>query len=105
MNPREAEALLATAVPRHRGIWADLGAGNGTFTRAIAHILGPGSTIYAVDQDSDTIAALKRAHSVEGVRIIPVLGDFARALALPGAAPETLDGILLANGLSRAERA
>lgn len=99
MDPREAEAFLATAVPRHSGVWADLGAGQGAFTHPLAHILGPGSTIYAVDHDPDAIAALERANQIEGVRIIPVLGDFTRALELPGAAPGTLDGILLANAL------
>ena len=99
MNPREAEDFLAKAVPRTPGIWADLGAGTGTFTRALAEILGPGSTIYAVDHDPDAVAALERAARVDGVRIVPILGDFARALALPGAAPGKLDGILLANAL------
>lgn len=99
MHPREAEAFLATAVPRHPGVWADLGAGAGTFTRALAHLLGPGTTIYAVDSDPDAIAALARARPVEGVRFIPILGDFARALELPGAVLGTLDGILLANAL------
>ena len=98
MNPREAVAFLATAVPHHPGVWADLGAGDGTFTRALAEILGAGSTIYAVDHDSHAIAKLERVRR-EGVRIVPILGDFTRALELPGAAPGTLDGILLANAL------
>ena len=98
MNPREAEDFLAKAVPRTPGIWADLGAGTGTFTRALAEILGAGSTIYAVDHNPDAAAKLERVR-VEGVRIIPILGDFTRALELPGAAPGTLDGILLANAL------
>src|ERR1700741_2260443 len=99
VHPREAESFLATAVPRIPGVWADLGAGAGTFTRALANILGPGSAIYAVDQDPAAVAALERAAHVDGVRIVPILGDFARALELPGAAPGTLDGILLANAL------
>jgi len=99
MNPREARVFLAKAVVPRLGIWADLGAGAGTFTRALAHILGPGSTIYAVDNDPDTVAALERAVRVDGVRIVPILGDFTRALELPGATPGTLDGILLANAL------
>jgi SAM-dependent methyltransferase len=98
VNPREAEDFLAKAVPRTPGIWADLGAGTGTFTRALAEILGAGSTIYAVDHNPDAAAKLERVR-VEGVRIIPILGDFTRALELPGAAPGTLDGILLANAL------
>jgi SAM-dependent methyltransferase len=99
MNPREARDFLATAVAPAPGIWADLGAGTGTFTRALADILGAGSTIYAVDNDPDAIAALERAVRAQGVRIVPILGDFTRALELPGATPGTLDGILLANAL------
>ena len=99
MNSREARDFLAKAVATGPGIWADLGAGAGTFTRALADILGPGSMIYAVDKGPDALAALERAARVDGVRIVPLLGDFTRALALPGAAPGTLDGILLANAL------
>jgi len=99
MNPREARDFLAKAVSPRPGIWADLGAGKGTFTKALADILGPGSTIYAVDHDPSAITALERAARVDGVRIVPILGDFARALEVPGAAPGTLDGILLANAL------
>jgi SAM-dependent methyltransferase len=99
MNPREARDFLAKAVSPRPGIWADLGAGKGTFTQALADILGPGSTIYAVDHDPDAVAALERAARVDGVRIVPILGDFTRELELPGAAPRTLDGILLANAL------
>src|SRR5262249_20245476 len=69
------------------------------FARALAHTLGPGTTIYAVDNDPDAIAALERARPIDGGRIIPILGDFTRALELPGASPGTLDGILLANAL------
>jgi SAM-dependent methyltransferase len=99
MNSREARSFLANAVAPGPGIWADLGAGTGTFTRALADINGQGSTIYAVDHDPDAITALERAAPVAGVRIVPILGDFTRALELPDVAPGTLDGILLANAL------
>jgi len=97
--PSPSRILPRHRRPAHPGIWADLGAGEGTFTRALADILGPGSTIYAVDHDPDAVATLERAARVDGVRIVPILGDFARALGLPGAAPGTLDGILLVNAL------
>ncbi|HYX81808.1 MAG TPA: class I SAM-dependent methyltransferase [Gemmatimonadales bacterium] len=99
MNSREAEDFLAKAIPRGRGVWADLGAGSGTFTRALAHILGPGSTIYAVDRDTGAIAALERAGAVDGVKLIPMIGDFTRALELPPSGRGKLDGLLLANAL------
>ncbi|HWC75220.1 MAG TPA: class I SAM-dependent methyltransferase [Gemmatimonadales bacterium] len=99
MNDREAENFLAQAVPPQPGVWADLGAGTGTFTRALAHILGPGSTIYAVDRDTHALAKLERAGTEDRVQIIPIVGDFTRALELPRAARGALDGILLANAL------
>jgi SAM-dependent methyltransferase len=95
VNPREAADFLAKAVPRTPGVWADLGAGTGMFTRALAHILGPGSTIYAVDRDKHALAKLERAGTIEGVKLVALVGDLTSALELPGA----LDGILLANAL------
>jgi hypothetical protein len=60
MHTHEAAALLAQAVPPGPAVWADLGAGGGTFTRALAARLGPGGRIYAVDRDAHAIAALQR---------------------------------------------
>src|SRR5690348_3116034 len=50
MDAQEAERLIAPAVPAGPAVWADFGAGDGTFTRALAERLGPGSRIYAVDR-------------------------------------------------------
>lgn len=99
MNPREAEAFLAKAISPEAGVWADLGVGAGTFTRALARILGAGSTIYAVDKDRRAIDALRQSGSNDGTEIIPLVGDFTRELKLPRAARGELDGILLANAL------
>src|SRR4029450_5032396 len=38
LNPREAARLIARAVVPRAGAWADLGAGEGTFTRALASL-------------------------------------------------------------------
>jgi len=44
----EAAALIAD--PRiDRTTWADLGCGDGTFTRALATLLPPGGVIHAMD--------------------------------------------------------
>jgi len=98
MNITDAEALLATAVPRQAGDWADVGAGRGTFSRALAHRLQAGSRIYAVDRDRAAIASLERLVS-DGVEVIPVTGDFTRPLKLPGIGVSQLSGMLFANAL------
>ena len=98
MNIADAEALLATAVSRHTGDWADLGAGEGTFSRALARRLEVGSRIYAVDSDRAAIPALNRLVT-DSIEVIPVTGDFTRPLKLPGIRAGELSGLLLANAL------
>ena len=100
MEIREAIDLLRDAVGDSRGIWADIGAGTGTFTLALAQTLGAGSTVYAVDNDRGAVRALHELESASGeTRIIPVDADFSGPLSLPGLAGSSLDGILLANAL------
>ena len=100
MNSQDAVALIAGAVPQRGGTWADFGAGHGTFTRALAEVLGPDSRIYAMDRDRKAIAALQRLVDRAPVPfpIIPVLDDFTRPVDLPGLR-DGLDGMLLANAL------
>ncbi|HSA55730.1 MAG TPA: class I SAM-dependent methyltransferase [Gemmatimonadaceae bacterium] len=98
MKTREAVALIADAVGAPRGVWADLGAGSGTFTRALAELLGEGGRVYAVDRDQAAIAALRRMPPTSRATVVPVQEDFTRGLTLPGAT-EPLDGILFANAL------
>lgn len=94
MQLREAIELiqhpaLSTPAP---ATWADLGCGTGLFTHALAHLLAPGSTIHAIDQDA---AALKQVPSHTGIVIEKQTADFTRAsLSFP-----PLDGILMANSL------
>lgn len=99
MDTREAVALLAGAVPKGAGVWADLGAGDGTFTRALGQLLGPGARIYAVDRDARGLAAIERRAVPIGVRVIPVTADFTGAFELPGLEAPGLDGLLFANAL------
>ena len=89
--------LLRPASLDKGGSWADLGAGSGAFTFALRELIGPTSTIYAVDKDRSSLDSLKseyrsRFENDENLHI--QVGDFSRALNLP-----PLDGILAANSL------
>jgi ubiquinone/menaquinone biosynthesis C-methylase UbiE len=99
VDTNEAVTLIEAAVPRHPGTWADIGSGDGTFTRALARLLGPEARIYAIDRDARAIAALERWANKEAANVIPVRADFARPFELPGVGDQKLDGILLANSL------
>ena len=99
MKAAEAVGLIRGAFQRRGGTWADLGAGEGTFTRALAELVGPQSRIYAVDRDAAAVAALTRWAKKEAPGVIPVRADISRPFDLPGLGPGMLDGILLANAL------
>jgi len=73
--------------------WADLGCGTGTFTLALAELLGAGSTIHAIDRDAEALASVPATH--RDVRILTRQADI-EALQLSAA---SLDGVLLANSL------
>jgi ubiquinone/menaquinone biosynthesis C-methylase UbiE len=87
-------ALIRGGVPEARGVWADLGAGTGNFTWALAELLGPAGTIYALDRDARAIAAQQRRLGGEppAATIVPRQADVLRPLDLP-----PLDGVLAAN--------
>jgi len=78
------------------GTWADIGAGTGAFTLALADLLGPGSRILAVDRDAGALR--ENAEVVSGrfpsITLETVTADFTRPLDLP-----ELDGIVAANSL------
>lgn len=95
MTDAEADTLLAPAVPATPGVWADLGAGDGLVTRALARRLGAG-TVVAVDRDSrlDT--------EVDGATIHARTGDVRDLDSLDGF-PDVLDGALCANVLHYVE--
>jgi ubiquinone/menaquinone biosynthesis C-methylase UbiE len=96
MNHTDHVDLLREGVPGPGGVWADLGAGSGAFTLALAAILGPKATIYAVDRDRAALAELERRLDARfpETRLIPMRADFTRALEVP-----SLDGVVMANSL------
>jgi SAM-dependent methyltransferase len=96
MDVRTAASLIRAAVPARGGTWADLGAGSGTFTLALATLLGPEGRVYAVDNDASALAELHDAlagHPL-GNQVLPLQHDFRRPHDFP-----SLDGVLLANAL------
>jgi SAM-dependent methyltransferase len=97
MDEREAESLIAQAIPKTAGVWADVGSGDGTFTRALLHLLGPGSRIYAIDRDRRALARLARQTDGTSGSVIPVVADLAHPFELSGDPRPELDGMLFAN--------
>ncbi len=95
MEDSEAAELIRGGV-QHGGTWADLGAGPGTFTRALAALLGPEGAVYAVDRDARILGWLGSAARpvAGGARVEPLVADFSDELGLEG-----LDGVLAANAL------
>ena len=96
MDHDDAVAFIRAAVVQTSGVWADLGAGSGVFTRALASLLGPDATVIAVDRDASSLRGLDRAADGKrrGAEIRTVVGDFTGPLQLP-----PLDGVVLANSL------
>lgn len=97
MDARDAARLIAPGVSGRA--WADLGAGRGTFTMALATLLGPAGQVYAFERDAGAIDALerlaRRRDRDERALIEVVRADFTTA-RLP---LQDNDGILMANSL------
>ena len=73
--------------------WADLGAGDGLFTRALGHLIGDEGIIYAIDKDPYVLKEIDTNH--QPASIIPMAGDFVSGdIGL-----SHLHGILMANSL------
>jgi ubiquinone/menaquinone biosynthesis C-methylase UbiE len=85
--------LLRDGVTRG-GTWADLGAGTGAFTLALAELVGPGGEVIAVDRDRDALRQLERAVRADTAAVRTLGADFTKPIDLP-----SLDGIVMANSL------
>ncbi len=96
MDHRDHVYLLRKGVPARGGQWADLGAGAGAFTLALAELLGDGGEITAVDKDAGRLRRLAEAMDGQfpSVALRCQVGDFNRPLNLP-----LLDGMVMANAL------
>lgn len=100
MDHADHVGLLRPAV-EPGGAWADVGAGEGAFTLALADLLGPAGRIVAIDRDAHALRT-----NAERVRarfpatdLTTLVADLTGPLALP-----LLDGIVAANSLHYVRR-
>lgn len=99
MEPNEAMGLIRSAVPAAGGVWADFGAGSGTFSHALAALLGPQGRVLAVDRDAGALRALPGTGGEARASMVPVSGDFRDLGRIPELDGVALDGALFANSL------
>lgn len=95
MDHADHVALLRPAVTPG-GTWADIGAGEGAFTLALADLLGPGGRIVAVDRDARALRENEAAVRARfpSVAMEALVADLTGPLTLPA-----LDGLVAANSL------
>ncbi len=89
---RALDLIKPGVTPLENATWADLGCGDGLFTRALAQVLGDNGTIYAVDSRT---GVLEKIPSIPQIHLQKIIADF-EVDELPFAG---LDGILMANSL------
>lgn len=93
MQLNDAADLLKNGInynKNSRQIWADLGAGSGTFTIALSSLLPEESIVYAIDKNAE----VEQIPDKEGITLIRKQDDFTRMEL-----PDNLDGILMANSI------
>ncbi|MDP9252401.1 MAG: methyltransferase domain-containing protein [Chloroflexota bacterium] len=93
MDHADHVRLLRAGVPPG-GTWADLGAGSGAFTLALAELVGPGGEVIAVDRDRGALRELERALRPGGAAVSTLRADFTEPIDLAN-----LDGVMMANSL------
>jgi SAM-dependent methyltransferase len=116
VTTQEAMELIARAVLADDStpvglVWADLGAGSGTFTFALAALLGATGRVIGVDRDDVAVESLRRGirgrladpepgfAAGQSARITAVRGDFRALHAVDALQDLELDGALFANAL------
>lgn len=102
MEMDEALEMLRHGIPSAGGVWADLGAGSGLFTRALARLIGRAGKVVAVDRDSRCVrklSALEGETSDHLADVRAVQGDFTRIDEVAELNDILLDGAVFANAL------
>ena len=96
MNHVDHVALIRDGVVGAGPRWLELGAGDGTFTLALADVLGPSASIVAMDRDLSALERLsgRLADRFPLAAVETHAGDFTAGLP---AGP--FDGVLAANSL------
>jgi ubiquinone/menaquinone biosynthesis C-methylase UbiE len=96
MNHKDHVNLLRKGIMQPGGVWADLGAGEGAFTLALAELIGQAGTIYAVDKSRRALQQLERTmrQRFPEVTLHSIRADFTNPLPLP-----LLNGLVMANSL------
>lgn len=95
MDHADHVGLLRDAV-EPGGTWADVGAGEGAFTLALADLLGPGGRIVAVDRDGGAL----RVNEAAVLARFPAVDYAALTVDVTGPMPlPELDGLVAANSL------
>ncbi len=101
MTHADAITFLTPAGP-FRGTWADVGAGTGTFSRALAHLLGPTGAVIAIDTDERALARLPQHATTADEDHAPITtmqGDMHALATIDDLDATKFDGILFANVL------
>lgn len=95
MELKTAITLIERAFPERKKQekWADPGCGTGLFTKAIAHLIAPGSEIFAVDFDRTALTSIP--DYIEGMTIKKLHANINNWLLQQN----RYDGILMANTL------
>jgi SAM-dependent methyltransferase len=96
VNHADHVALIRDGVSGAGPHWLELGAGDGTFTLALADVLGPSASIVAMDRDRPALDRLsgRLAMQFPAAAVVTQAGDFTAGL------PEgPFDGVLAANSL------
>ncbi len=94
MTHQDALHFIKDGVIIKGGVWADLGSGKGTFTKALSNLIGPNGLIYAIDLDPGVEDLERISDQEDQAKVIGLNLDFTKELELP-----QLDGILMANSL------